>query len=172
MQLKKFYGKGGRLYAAHVWEAVENETPRLEDFHVLQEFRDVFPDEILWLPQKRDIYFTIDLVPRAAPLSNTPYRMGTLELLELKMQLQELLEKKYIIPGVSPWEHQFCLWRRKMLHSGCVLITDNWTKSRWRINTLFLGLMTSLINERRKGIFQDWFKVLLPSGKNEGWRHS
>ena len=46
MQLKKFCRKGCQLYAARIVEATENETPRLEDFHVLQEFRDVFPDEI------------------------------------------------------------------------------------------------------------------------------
>ena len=44
MQLQKCCRKGCYLYAAHVLEATENETPRLEDFHVLQEFRDVFPD--------------------------------------------------------------------------------------------------------------------------------
>ena len=42
MQLKKFSRKGCRLYAAHVLEATENETSRLEDFHVFQEFKDVF----------------------------------------------------------------------------------------------------------------------------------
>ena len=42
MQLKKFYRKGCRLYATHVLEVAENETPMLEDFHVLQEFRDFF----------------------------------------------------------------------------------------------------------------------------------
>ena len=36
-------------------------------------------------------------------MSKTPYRMSTLEILDLKMQLQELLDKKYIIPSVSPW---------------------------------------------------------------------
>ena len=36
-------------------------------------------------------------------MSKTPYRISTLELLELKMQLQELLEKKYIHLSVSPW---------------------------------------------------------------------
>ena len=48
MQLKKFYRKGFQLYATHVLEATENETRRLEDFHVLQEYMDVFPDEIPW----------------------------------------------------------------------------------------------------------------------------
>ena len=87
-------------------EATENETPRLEDFHVLQEFRDVFPNEILGLPPKRDIDFIIELVPRAAPVSKTPYKMSTPEMLELKMQLQELLEKKYVQPSVSPWKRR------------------------------------------------------------------
>ena len=63
---------------------------------MLQEFKDVFPDEIPGLPPKRDIDFTIGLVPGAAPVSKAPYRMSTPKMLELKMQLQELLEKKYI----------------------------------------------------------------------------
>ena len=81
MQLKKFCRKGCRLYATHVLEAMENETPRLEGFHVLWEFRDVFLDQIPRLSPKRDIYFTIDLVPGAAPVSKTPYRMSTPEFL-------------------------------------------------------------------------------------------
>ena len=59
MQLNKFCRKGCQLYATHILEALEDETPRLEDYQVLQEFRDVFPDEIPGLPPKRDIYFTI-----------------------------------------------------------------------------------------------------------------
>ena len=70
---------------------------------MLQEFRDVFPDEISGLPPKRDIDFTIELVPGVAPVSKAPYRMSTPEMLELKMQLQDLLEKKYIRSSVSPW---------------------------------------------------------------------
>ena len=87
--------------------------PRLEDFHVLQEFRDVFPDGFPRLPPKRDIDFIIELVPRATPMSKTPYRVSMPDLLELKMQLQEL------------WEHQFGLRKRKMIHFGYVLITDS-----------------------------------------------
>ena len=50
-----------------------------------------------------DIDFTIELVLGEAPVSKTRYRMSTPELLEMKMQMQELLEKKYIGPSVSPW---------------------------------------------------------------------
>ena len=56
----------------------------------------MFADEIPWLPPKRDIDFTIELVPGVAPVSKTPYRVSTPEMLEL-------LEKKYIRPSVSPW---------------------------------------------------------------------
>ena len=61
-QLKKCCRKGCRVYATHILEAIENETPRLEDFHVLQEFKDVSPDEILGLPPNKDIDFTTELV--------------------------------------------------------------------------------------------------------------
>ena len=88
MQLKKFCRKGCQLYATHIVEAAETETPRLEDFRVLQEFMDVFPDEIPGLPPKRDIEFTIELVLGAALVSKTPYRASTRKLLELKMKLQ------------------------------------------------------------------------------------
>ena len=57
-------------------EVTPNENPRLEDFNVLQEFKDVFPDEILGLPPKRDIDFKIELVPGATPVSKNPYRMS------------------------------------------------------------------------------------------------
>ena len=77
MQLKKFCRKGCQFHPAHILETIENETPRLEDFHVLQEFRDLFPDEILGLLPKRHIDFTIELVPGATPVSKTPYRMST-----------------------------------------------------------------------------------------------
>ena len=102
MQLNKFCRKGFQLYAAHILETLGDETPRLEDYQVLQEFKDVFLDQIPGIPPKWDIDFTIKLVPGVAPVSKAPYRMSTPEMLELRMQLQELLEKNLICPSVSP----------------------------------------------------------------------
>ena len=73
----------------------------------------MLPEEVPGLPPKRDIYFTIDLVSGAAPVSKTPYKMSTPELLELKIQLQELLEKKYIRPSVSPWGELVLVVKKK-----------------------------------------------------------
>jgi len=61
---------------------------------VVQEFMDVFPDDIPGLPPKREIEFAIDLIPGAGPVSISPYRMAPTELAELKKQLEDLLEKQ------------------------------------------------------------------------------
>jgi len=74
-----------------------------EEMFVVQEFMDVFPDEIPGLPPKREIEFAIDLIPGASPVSISPYRMAPTELAELKKQLEDLLEKQFIRPSVSPW---------------------------------------------------------------------
>ena len=55
------------------------------------------------MPPRRDIYFTIYQVRGRVPSSKVPYRMSTPELKELQMQLEELLNKGYIMPSVSPW---------------------------------------------------------------------
>lgn len=77
--------------------------PRLEEIDVVSEFPDVFPEELPGLAPKREIDFTIELVPGTAPISKAPYRMAPAELKELKEQLQELLDKGFIRPSVSPW---------------------------------------------------------------------
>ena len=68
----------------------------MEDIPVLKEYVDVFSKEILGLPPKRELNVTIELVPGVVPNSKAPYRMNILELNELKSQLKELTDKKYI----------------------------------------------------------------------------
>ena len=82
-------------------ETPKDKVPNLEDHAVLEEFEDVF--EVLGLPPKRDINFSINLMPRVAPMSKTPYIMSTPELKELQVQLEDILKKGYIHPSVSPW---------------------------------------------------------------------
>ena len=55
------------------------------------------------LQPEREVEFTIDLALGTAPISKAPYKMAPLELKELKIQLQELLDKGFIRPNVSPW---------------------------------------------------------------------
>ncbi|KAA0057631.1 pol protein [Cucumis melo var. makuwa] len=55
------------------------------------------------LPLHREVEFTIELEPDTVPISRAPYRMAPTELKELKVQLQESLDKGFIRPSVSPW---------------------------------------------------------------------
>jgi hypothetical protein len=55
------------------------------------------------MPPDRDIEFVIELQPGIASISKRPYRMPPNELVELKIQLQDLLDKGFIRPSASPW---------------------------------------------------------------------
>ena len=67
------------------------------------EYADVFSDDLPGMPPDRNIEFVIELQPGTAPISKRPYRMPPKELAELRIQLQELLDKGFIHPSVSPW---------------------------------------------------------------------
>ena len=94
--------KGCEAYLAYVIDTVKA-RPSVSDIPTVSDFPDVFPEELPGLPPHREIEFAIDVVPGATPASITPYRMAPLELKDLKLQLQELLEKGFIRPSVSPW---------------------------------------------------------------------
>ena len=75
----------------------------VDSIHVLHEFMDVFPTNLPSMPLDCDIDFAIDVEPGTKPIFIPPYRMAPAELNELKNQLQELLDKEFIQPSVSPW---------------------------------------------------------------------
>lgn len=63
----------------------------------------MFPEELSGLPPNREVEFTIGLLPGTAKFSMPPYHFAPAELRELKSQLQELLDLKFIRPSTSPW---------------------------------------------------------------------
>jgi hypothetical protein len=67
------------------------------------EFPDVFPKELPGMPPERKVEFAIELIPGTAPISKRAYLVSEPELVELKKQTDELLEKGYIRPSTSPW---------------------------------------------------------------------
>nr|CAD1829251.1 unnamed protein product [Ananas comosus var. bracteatus] len=89
-------------YLATMVEA-QKEHPKLSGIRVACEFPNVFPAELPGLPPDRKVEFVIDLIPGAAPISKAPYRIAPTELKELKAQLQDLLDKGFVRPSVSPW---------------------------------------------------------------------
>jgi hypothetical protein len=103
LQMRKYCRKGCPLYAIPVLKTIESTKASPDDHPILREYRDVFPEEVPGLPPRRDIDFSIELTPGVVPVSRTPYRMSTPELVELKLQLKEMMDKGYIQPSVSPW---------------------------------------------------------------------
>jgi hypothetical protein len=71
----------------------ESSEKGIGDLPVVQEFPEVFPDDITELPWEMEVEFAIDLEPGTSLISITPYRMSASELGELKKQLKELIEK-------------------------------------------------------------------------------
>jgi hypothetical protein len=70
---------------------------------VVNEFPNVFPENLPGMPLDKDIEYVIELKPGTAPIYKTPFRMTTPELAELKEHIKEFLEKGFIHPSSSPW---------------------------------------------------------------------
>ncbi|XP_056160065.1 uncharacterized protein LOC130135302 [Syzygium oleosum] len=94
--------KGAQGHLAVVKDQSKKEV-KLEEVLVIRDFSDVFPEESPGLPPKREIEFVNELAPGTEPISKAPYHMAPAELKELKVQLQELLDKGFIRPSSSPW---------------------------------------------------------------------
>ncbi|WMV40871.1 hypothetical protein MTR67_034256 [Solanum verrucosum] len=90
MQGKVRVGKGYKPKSAEVISFV-------------REFREVFPTDFPGMPPNRDIDFCIDLTTDNRPIPIPSYCMVSIELRELKAQIQELLDKGFIRPSASQW---------------------------------------------------------------------
>jgi hypothetical protein len=74
-----------------------------ESINAVSDFPDVFPEELPGMPPERKVEFAIELILGTAPISKRAYQVSRPELVELKKQIDELLEKGYIRPSTSPW---------------------------------------------------------------------
>jgi hypothetical protein len=86
----------------------------LENIKVVCEYPDVFPEELPGMPPDCDIEFSIELLLGTAPISKRPYRMDVKDLVELKKQIEELIEKGFIRPSSSPWGAPFLFVSKKV----------------------------------------------------------
>jgi hypothetical protein len=82
-----------RKWSCHQVTAHIEEIKPSEAINVVSEFPDVFPEELPGMPPERKVEFS----------SMRAYRVSGPELVELKKQIDELLEKGYIRPSTSPW---------------------------------------------------------------------
>jgi hypothetical protein len=135
--------KKGSCYQMAV---VSSEADPIESIKVVSEFPDVFPKDLPGMPPERKVEFAIELLPGTAPIFKRAYRISRPELVELKKQIDELLEKGYIRPSTSPWAapvlfveknypihdleltavvHALKTWRHYLYGQKCDVYTDH-----------------------------------------------
>ncbi|KAE8661723.1 Ribosomal protein S8 family protein isoform 1 [Hibiscus syriacus] len=85
----------------------------IEEIPIVREFSDVFPAELPGLPPDREVELHIEVMSGTVPITMAPYRMAPKELQELKIQLQELLDKGFMRPSVSPWGAPVLFFKKK-----------------------------------------------------------
>ncbi|KAH0682752.1 hypothetical protein KY285_020264 [Solanum tuberosum] len=112
LKARRMITKGCIYHLVHVHDIDAEPTP-LQSILVVNEFLDVFLDELHSIPPKWEIDFAIDMLPSTQPISIPPYRMAPAELKELKDQLKDLLDKVFIRPSVSPWSAPVLFVRKK-----------------------------------------------------------
>ncbi|GJW36683.1 putative reverse transcriptase domain-containing protein [Tanacetum coccineum] len=102
IKTERYISRGCQVFMIQVMEKKSDEK-KLEDIPVVKEFPDVFPEDLPGIPPVRQVEFQIDLIPGAAPVARTPYRLAPSEMQELSNQLQELTDRGFIRPSTSPW---------------------------------------------------------------------
>ncbi|GJR54230.1 hypothetical protein Tco_1404751 [Tanacetum coccineum] len=107
MKASKYMKKGCVAYLAYTIDAQVNK--QVVYVPIVEEYLDVFPKDLPGIPPDHQVEFRIDLVPGAAPIAKTPYRLAPTEIQELMKQLQELLDKlnkvtvknRYLLPMID-----------------------------------------------------------------------
>lgn len=111
-ELKELFRDEAKAFAMFDSLSVESQTT-IEGLPMVCEFLKVFPYDMSELSPKRELEFTIDLALGIMPVSMVPYIMSTSELGEFKNQLEDLLEKRFIRPSVSPSGASILLAKKK-----------------------------------------------------------
>ncbi|XP_073041838.1 uncharacterized protein [Primulina eburnea] len=110
---RKLIKRGFHSFLASIVSVTEPVSQRLEDVDVVSEFSSVFPEDVSGIPPDREVDFSIELMLGTVPISKAPYRLAPAEMKELKGQIQDLLDKRFIRPSFSPWDAPVLFVKKK-----------------------------------------------------------
>nr|GEZ38054.1 putative reverse transcriptase domain-containing protein [Tanacetum cinerariifolium] len=105
-KVQEYMAKGCHVFLAQISATKEDDKSggkQVKDIPIIQDFPEVFPEDLPGQPPTRPVEFQIDLIPGAAPVARAPYHLAPSEMKELSEQLQELSNKGFIRPSSSPW---------------------------------------------------------------------
>nr|GFB41666.1 DNA/RNA polymerases superfamily protein [Tanacetum cinerariifolium] len=103
---QEYMARGCQIFMAQISakkEEDKSEEKQFKDVPIVQDFPEVFLEDLPGLPPARPVEFQIDLIPGAAPVARAPYRLAPFEMKELSKQLHGLSDKGFIKPSSSPW---------------------------------------------------------------------
>ena len=132
-QMKEVIYEG---YLVSLQETKKVDTMDLGDVFIARDYPEVFPKELPGLPPEREVEFGIDLIPGSHPISKAPYRMAPAELEELKKQLEDLIEKGFVRPSISPWGAPVLFVKKK--DGSMRLCVDYWELNKVTIKKKYL----------------------------------
>ena len=112
MQARRFMRKGCETFLAMILDSKRVQVD-VEKIPVVREFPDVFLEELPGIPLEREVDLSIEIMKATIPMSRALYKMAPTEMKELKSQLQELLDKGFIRPSVSPWGAPVLFMKKK-----------------------------------------------------------
>ncbi|XP_057426326.1 uncharacterized protein LOC130719734 [Lotus japonicus] len=104
--------KGSPAFVNSIVAEARNDSD-VRNISIVQDYVDVFPEDVPGLPPVRETEFSIDIMPGTGPISMVPYRMAPAELMELAKQLDDLSSNGFIRPSVSPWGAPVLLVKNK-----------------------------------------------------------
>ena len=169
MQVRRFIRKGYEAFLALILDSKRGQVD-VETIPVVREFPDVFLEELPGIPLEREVDLSIETMPGTSPMSRAPYRMALAELKELKVQLQELLDKGFVQPSVSPWGAPILFVKNK---DGTLRMCVNY----WQLNKVTVKTSTIAENRRsflsveRSGcLFEDRLVIWILSVESKGSR--
>ncbi|GJV87762.1 hypothetical protein Tco_1531700 [Tanacetum coccineum] len=117
----------------------------VKDVPVVNEFLDVFPEDLPGIPPERQVEFRIHLIPGATPIAKASYCLAPSEMKELMSQLKKILDKGFIRPSSSTWGAPILFVKKKdsslKVDSAKIKAVMNWQtpKNVGEIQS-FLGL--------------------------------
>ncbi|GJU56671.1 putative reverse transcriptase domain-containing protein [Tanacetum coccineum] len=119
------YAVGKTQMPISLWKAEDKSgEKRLKDVPIVQDFPEVFPEDLLGIPPTRQVEFQIDLVPGVVPVARAPYLLALSEMKELTSRSEEhlklileLLKKEELYAKFSKCE----FWIPKVQYLGNVI---------------------------------------------------
>nr|GEW66044.1 hypothetical protein [Tanacetum cinerariifolium] len=159
---QEYMAKGCQIFLAQITAKKEgdmSEGKPLKDVPVIRDYPEVFPKDLPGLPLVRPVEFQIDLIPRAAPVAQGPYRLAPSKMKDLSEQLQELSEKGFIRPIFMDLMNRVC---KPYLDKFVIVFIDDiliYSKNEKEHKEHLKAILELLKKEEFRGIHVDPAKI-------------